>query len=52
MPSLREGGLAMFVGEADGPASAVIAGIAYKIPEDLSEIPGSYELDAPSTDAL
>jgi len=31
---------------------AVIAWIAYKMPEDLSEIPGSYELDAPSTDAL
>jgi|GEM_PF-4969569 len=27
-------------------------GIAYEIPEDLSEIPGIYMLDASSTDAL
>jgi len=31
---------------------AVIAWIAYKIPEDLREIPGSYVWDAPSTDVM
>jgi|GEM_PF-3215472 len=35
-----------------GQSRAVIAWIAYKTPEDRSEIPGIYALDAPSTDAM